>query len=240
MDDHGLETFDRAEFLTERWDYQPGEHVTFLGPTGSGKTHLAYQVLQATANPRLPALVLVMKPRDATARQWSKTLNMPIIRTYPPPLTISTLTNKKPPGETLWPRHVFNPDADDLNMWKQFRPAILDSYKRGNRIVFADEVAGLEKDLGLTRELDTLWMRGRSMGTGLWAASQRPRHISLNAYAQAAHLFLFKDPDKNNRDRFREIGGVDGDLVVDAVMSLGRHDALYIRRDGPALCIVAA
>jgi hypothetical protein len=64
--------------------------------------------------------------------------------------------------------------------------------------------------------------------------------IPLDAYSQAEHLFLFHDPDKRARERFAEIGGVDPYLVQEAVLRLGRHQALYIRRDGPAICVVDA
>jgi hypothetical protein len=115
---------------------------------------------------------------------------------------------------------------------------MLDCYKRGNRIVFCDEAYGLSNELGLNRELVTLWTRGRSMRTGIWAASQKPTHIPLHAYNQAEHLFLANDPDKRARDRFSEIGGVDPDLLKATVPQLEKHEWLYVRRDGPVMCVV--
>ena len=40
----------REEFVTQRWHYEPGEHVTLLAPTGNGKTTLAYELLNVTAS----------------------------------------------------------------------------------------------------------------------------------------------------------------------------------------------
>jgi len=129
-------------------------------------------------------------------------------------------------------------EKDDLHLHTVFKRCIGDSYRKGNRIVFGDEAYGLENELGLTRELRTLWTRGRSMECGLWVASQKPTHISLHAYNQAEHLFLHYDPDENARKRFDEIGGVDPNLVRNTVANLKKHEWLYIRRDGPVMAIV--
>jgi len=230
------ESFDRTEFLTERWDYKAGQHVTILGPTGCGKTVLSYQLLESACGPQLPAVSLVMKPKDPEVSRWNKALGLRTVRTWPPMPSI--WRPRKPPGWCLWPRHTFDPDKDDPVLYREFRKAILDSYKRGNRILFGDEVAGLAGELGLATELKTLWSRGRAMGTGLWAASQRPTHIPLLAYSSAEHLFLFRDPDKRTRERFKEIGGVDPDIVGQAVYGLSQFECLYIRRRGGAMCIV--
>jgi hypothetical protein len=209
-----------------------------LGYTGCGKTTLGYELLSVTARPARPGVVLVMKPKDDTVRELSRAQRYRTVRHWPP--IPSPWHPRRPAGYVLWPRHTFDPDVDDPRLYAEFRRAILDSYKRGRRIVFADEVYGLVNELRLVREIITLWSRGRSMGTGLWASSQRPAQIPLWAYSQAEHLFLWHDRDKRARQRYAEIGGVDPDLVAGTVLGLRDHQALYIRRRGPAMCVVDA
>jgi hypothetical protein len=226
----------RAEFLDDYWDYRPGEHVTIIGPTGCGKTWLGYELLDRSVSERLPAVMMVMKPRDATAKAFTKRLRFRTVRAWPP--LPSIWQPGKPRGYTLWPKHSYDPERDDYNLWKTFRAGILDSYKKGKRILFADEAYGLCAELRLEKELITVWSRGRSMGTGLWAATQRPTHVPLWAYSQAEHLFLFRDPDKRARERYAEIGGVDPAVVLYATDQLAEYECLYIRRRGGVMAIL--
>jgi hypothetical protein len=234
----GIVRLSRADFLATGWECGSGEHVTILGPTGSGKTWLGYQLLNECATPELPGIVLVMKPRDSTVKKWSKSVGFIIVRNWPP--SMSPWKPRKPRGWVLWPRHSFDPDRDNAVMHTIFRRAILDSYKKGNRILFGDEVYSLAVELDLVTELVTVWSKGRSMGCGLWCASQKPTHIPLWAYSQADHLFLAYDPDLRARKRFGEIGGVDPKLVEAVVMTLREYEWLYIRRSDRAMCIVEA
>src|SRR5438105_612129 len=96
-----VESFSRTEFLAERWEYKPGEHVSFIGPTGSGKTHFAYQLLRVTATPEMPAIILVMKPRDETAVKFTKAAKYRTVRFWPPGPSIWNPGKKA--GYTLWP-----------------------------------------------------------------------------------------------------------------------------------------
>lgn len=230
--------WDRKTFLTEVWDYAEGEHVTVLGPSGSGKTHTAYQLLQHSVREDLPGIVLVMKPRDVTATKWSKTLNFPILRDWPPPKTKALFSDRKPRGWTVWPPHTHDPAIDDPRHRAFFRRVILDSYKKGNRILFTDETMSLEEELNLSKELRTVWSKGRSMGCGILAASQRPANISRLAY-QAHHLFLSHDGDEDAQRRLSEIGGaVDSGQVRWILPQLKKYEWLYVNRDQRAMCIV--
>lgn len=242
-------TFSREEFLREVWEYEPGEHVTILAPSGGGKTQLAYQVLGQTSAPDLQATVIVMKPRDSTVTAWTAKLGFKTIRDWPP-AKISGLVTKKPPGYVLWPKESQDPDETDSRHYRIFRRAILDNYynavskkaltKSVGKIIFADEVVSLEDELGLKKELLLVWRKGRSMSCGIMGASQRPVDISRMAY-QAHHLFLGNDPDVDVQKRYGEIGGgIDKELVKALCASLKLFQFVYIRRDKREICIVDA
>jgi hypothetical protein len=236
----GPAVIDRAEFIAQRFDYRAGQHVTIMAPTDCGKTTLLYQLLQRVARPSLPAVVLVMKPKDETVTALAKTLEARRAYSWPPVMRRGPMGwwSAKPRAYTVWPRHTFDPDVDDANMHGVFRAAIRDSYRRGDRILVADEVAGLAVDLGLGRDLGAVWTRGRSMKCGLWSASQRPAFVPLHAYSQAEHLFLHHDPDLRSRKRYSEIGGVDPKMILAVTADLPKHHYLYLGRTGQRYCVI--
>lgn len=222
------------------WAYRPGEHVSIIGPTDSGKTYLAHQLLGVTATPQLPAIDLVMKPKDQTSKKFARSNRFRIVRDWPVSPVESVWRPKKPAGFVVWPKHKFDPDFDDTEHNEIFRRAILDSYKRGNRILFADEMYSLTRELqpGLTREVVAVWTKGRSMGCGLWAATQRPRDVPQHMYSAAEHLFLAFDPNKKSIERYGEIGGVSPKIVESVTSALPKRHWLYIRRSDRTMCVV--
>lgn len=240
--------YEREDFLQNVWECRPGEHVSLIGPTEAGKTTLGYQLLDVTTDEKLPGLVLVMKPVDATVTSWGKRMGYVQTRVWPPPIT--KWRTKKPRGWTLWPAHdLRHYGRTNLNMYRQFHRAVLDVYghqqRRGNQregmILFADELAGLDDELGMEAEIKMMYSRGRSMHAGIWGATQRPVDIPKLAYSSAHHLFLSYMPDESDRKRFAEIGGgIDSKLIDAVTLRLPQYWWLYIRRKDRTLCIVRA
>lgn len=234
--------FDREEFITERFDYRAGEHCTFIGRTQSGKTQLAFDLLEQVASRDLRAVVLVMKPRDSTPAKYTKRIGLKRVPSWPPPGYVID-QRRDLPGWTVWPK-LGNMDQDPETLRAVFRAAMRESYgqaakrRRQDRIIMADEVVGIAKELGLEKELNALWMRGSSLGVGLWAATQRPFHAPVSMYNAANHLFLAHEPDKRSVQRFREIGGIDPQLVDRVVSKLLPYQFLYIARKDYTLCVI--
>lgn len=237
-----VRSYERDFFLHNVWRYNAGEHVSIIGPTDSGKTHLAHQLLSVTATPKLPVIDLVMKPKDKTTRKFAKETRLRIVKNWPPNPAADFWRTEKPPGYVLWPPHKFDPDVDNWEHNVVFRRAILDAYKKGKRIVFADEIYSLcrELDPGLTRECIALWTKGRSMETGMWAATQRPRDVPQHMYSAPDHIFLAYDPVKNHIERYGEIGGVSPKIVESVTSQLPKWHWLYIRRHDRVMCVLAA
>jgi energy-coupling factor transporter ATP-binding protein EcfA2 len=235
--DYQPETLTRTEFLDVfARNYDPGEHVTFIGPTNSGKTTIAFQMLNQVATSELPAVILVMKPKDDTVVTAIRRMGVYKSERWPP----ATKRDWRPWKETFgkrirgwvfWPRQSLTDiRRDDDMLSHQFGKALSDCYRQGNRIVFVDEAHAVQNELKLRPEMDAILMRGRSLGCGGWFATQRPRYVTLNMYSQAEHLILFRTPDVRDLKVYSEIGGIDQRVIADAVTDLDRFECVYIGR----------
>lgn len=226
----------REEFLTRYWHYKPGQHVFAVGPTQrAGKSYLLFQLL-AAAKAEAARTVFCMKPRDKTVAKWSDSLGFKEIADWPPPARWPW--QEQPAGYTLWPRHTMDPSTDNPHIAQVFRRGILAGYKRGNTILFLDEIYGLVAELGLTEELLAVLTRGGGMGCGAWMATQKPsgtQQASLPGFVFncPTHMFLAPDNDDRNRRRYAELaGGVDPKLIEREVLRLRKFEFLYLNADG--------
>lgn len=192
--------------FVRRMHWLQGEHVTLIGPTSSGKSHVATLI----AGIRQRSLVLGTKPRDRTLEGF-RSRGWRVIRSWPPP--------PLRPRVILWPK--VQQISDLANQRRAFRDALDDVYARGGWSIYVDELHIVANTLGLGDRLELLWLQGRSLGVSLMASVQRPAHVPLVAYSQATHVLCWATRDARDLKRLAEISGtVDTRRFVEIVQQL--------------------
>jgi len=242
----GLMVIPREEFARDYFVYKGGEHTLFGGPTGQGKSQLSFKLLEYTANSDMPAYVAVVKPHDPLITREGKRLGYRTVREWPPRTKMVDFFRDKPPGYLIWPK-MGDMDADTDNASRVVGALMRERYSAGVKghpgILVCDDSMVLSKILGLDREMVTHIAMARALGLGGWYFFQKPTdsgRASIWSYGASEHVFLFRDPDKRNRQRYGEIGGVDPKFVEDASLQLKPYQSLYIKRTGGRMCIVDA
>lgn len=201
------------DFL-RRFRWRQGEHMTIIGPTGSGKTTLAMELMHR----RKYVVILACKPRDSRLAGLLRNDGYRLMREWnPTPLDERVI---------LWPK-VERP-ADELRQREVFGEALTNIYRSGGWTVFMDEVRYLTEHLKLPRLVNILWLHGRSLDISVVAGTQRPTHIPLLAFDQATHLFLFRDNDDVNLRRLGSLGAASNRTVRETVATLAHHEILYV------------
>jgi hypothetical protein len=234
----------RQDFLEDYWPglYKRGHHVLLAGATQrSGKTFLGFQLLQAVPEHVADKVTFCMKPKDKTVAGWSEKLGFKEVDNWPP---VKHFWEDEPRGYTLWPKHSFDPDKDNERLGKIFRTAMLDGYKKGDHILFLDEVFGVS-ELGLQDELSAILSRGAGMGCGAWMCVQRgsgTQQVSLPGFiwSQPYHNFLAHSSNKNDRQKYADMNGdFDPDMIHHYVSNLGPYEFLYTNAEGKSAIISA-
>ena len=209
-------------------DWEAGEHVTLVGPTGSGKTHLAIELLEMCRY----RLVLATKRQDPLVRglaakgykitgdlkdiQWDGLQREPIQKKV-----------------VFWPQFPEKMAVRDrlAAQASAIGKAIDWADKTGGWAVLVDETMWLHKNLRLEKELEQMWFQGRTQGLSVLANSQRPSHVPRLAWSMASYIFIWQTQDKRDLESLRDISsGFPKDLIDDSVRRLDwhAHEALFI------------
>jgi hypothetical protein len=239
----------REAFCNQRFDYSPGEHVLFGGPTQNGKTTLAFELLKPIVSPELPVYVSVTKPVDPTSTKYGRQLNLRRVNQWPPPRKLSTIGDK-PNGFLIWPRfgdmNVDVENAAEVNrqlLGERYAAAATHGAKGKYfaGILMMDDTVNKSQILRLDPEMTNVITMAGAMNLGMWTFVQKPTNAgktALWAYGNSEHIFLFRDPDRRNQLRYDEIGGFEPALVAAVANELHPFQALYLRRTGRQMCIV--
>lgn len=243
----GLWVIDREEFASQRFDYKPGQHAVFAGPTQrAGKTTLAFKLLEYTATPKLPAYVAVCKPKDPVSAREGERLHFRRVSEWPVSPRFKELWDGKPSGYLVWPKFG-NMETDVATATRVTAQLLGDVYTNGAKnkegILVLDDTVVKSKIMGLDGEMITIIAMAGAMGVGGWFFVQKPTDVgkaALWSYPNAEHVFLSKDPEKRNRVRYNEIGGFDSDRVYGAAQLLQPYEFLYLKRTEGYMCVVGA
>lgn len=217
-----------------------GKNFTLIGPKGSGKTHMALELLEL----RSYRLVLATKRQDPLVAklrrdgfvvtgdlkdiQWDGEKRQPIQKkiVYWP-----TFPEKMELRERLAAQAALMRKALD---WAD---------KTGGWALLIDETMWLNENLKLDKELKALWFQGRTQGLSVLACAQRPTHVPRLAFSSADYLFMAQTTDKRDVDNLREISaGIPKEVIETELSSLDYdgHEFLFIDIHAKELARVVA
>lgn len=227
-----------------RADWEPGQHVTIIGPAGHGKTHLALTLAEMCRH----VMVLATKRKDPlvaelAAKGYHVTGRLDDI--------LWTADSEPSRRHPVNPRVVFWPQFPEKSASRerlqmqanQMREAIDWADKTGGWAVVVDETMWLADTLRLQRELDTMWFQGRTQGLSVIANAQRPSRVPRLAFSQASYLFIGKYSDKRDIDTLREISSaIPTELVENGIRGLSKpgHEFLFVDTTRDELAVVVA
>lgn len=249
MHESGLAVIPRGSFCEEYFDYIPGQHVVFGGPSKRGKTQLAFDLLAPITSSDLPAYIAVSKPTDPVTDANGKLLGYRFVEKWPPDFRVSDLWNGKPSGFVVWPKFG-NINTDMNNATTITASLINDRYTASARKHTANKSAGIlvmddtmvkAKVMGLDSQMVTILAMAGGMKLGLWVFVQKPTDsgkTSLWAYENSDHLFLTKGGDQRMLRRYEQISSGNGGVIREVMPMLERYQFLYVHDDD--VCIVDA
>jgi energy-coupling factor transporter ATP-binding protein EcfA2 len=248
-----LDPISRQEFLDAKVDVRPGESAVIIGPTGSGKTHLAWQFADVgmRQNQQLQVHAVQPKPADETTVRFADEYGLQVTPDYP---FRKKLFRPHPTGYVHWPAHIRD-DADKNaeHLSKQFKNSLNGMYWDGNSLVLVDDTYLVGAVYKANRELDNYLTAGRSNDAGIIGCLQAPKGtvhsgaVSSFFYSQPTHMFFFRDNVASNRDKLGQISmGLDPRWIEHTVANLKTYriddstvsDVLYLHRSGPYACVI--
>lgn len=211
-----------AEFMD--WDsfqsywpsiFKQGEHVTIIGPTGSGKTLLGAELVK----PRKWVVAAGIKAHDKSMERLQRAGWQRVGK-----------WKDKGSGNTrvlLWPKKAKIHEVKGIHR-RVFAEMLGDVWTKGGWCVWTDELRYMTDLIRLKEPYVLMYVTARSNNVSLVSSAQRPSHVPLEAYSQAQHLFLFRTGDERDLVRMGGLNGVNAREVARIVAQLPKHHFLHV------------
>lgn len=160
------------------------ERVAFVGKTGSGKTYAARSLLRHSSR-----LIVFDSKGTVNNDEW-RTTDWNRVSAW-----------KLKRGNDI---RIRVPHPLDGNYEPYFKAA----YEAGNCTIYIDEMYGvIGRSTRPEQYLTAVYTRGRELGIGVWAATQRPSWVPLFMLSEADWLFCFRLQMHEDRKRMAELMG---------------------------------
>jgi hypothetical protein len=210
-----VETISWDEFL-RLFKWKQGEHVTVIGPTGSGKTWLVEAILPL----RKYVAILITKKKDPMIQKFQRGGYERVKSWVEIPHEIHSRILLHPPFARDEPKERYQQ--------VEFAHAFDRAFEQGHWTLYADELPYIIDDLGLERKVKRQLNQGRSLKSSLVSSAQRPAFLPLLTYSAATHVFFFRTTDEADLKRIGGLGGISNKLIREVVAVLESHQALYL------------
>lgn len=224
--------------------WRQDQHAGIIGPTDTGKTNLAYQIL-----PKQPyRTIFGLKAKDRTLQALiTKSAVSSEFGRYKVFPEWKAEGSNVSPRRLLWPKAHLSDMAAMMSVDARhpsivariFADAMAAIYRDPGWCVFADDLWFMCNVLGLEQLVKIYLMMARSLPVPLLVASQRPSWIPLEVYDQSSHLFFARDNDENNLSRISGIAWLSAEDIVRIVANLPAYQFLYLNVRTGYMCRVS-
>lgn len=216
------------DFRSYVFDWRQNQHLGLIGPTESGKSTFAFNVLPM----RKYVTFFATKPRDDLLDQFGEQSGYERIQDWPP-MKNRALAKKRPLTAQEMPRRMLWPDATDLYtstalQEQVFRKAFGDIYAQGGWCTVWDEFWMMCQILGMEKEARIMLQQARSNDIAFVMGAQRPSRIPLELFDQATHLVFWRDNDEVNLKRIGGVGWLQSGPIRAFVANLDPYQVLYL------------
>ena len=208
-----METLTYRQWLDSfKRQWKAGQHVLLVGPTGSGKTVAAEDMLKL----RSYIVVVATKAKDESLDAYEGFKKRD---EWPPNFNEKRILFWKKPKAL----------GDFASQQIAIYQLLNDVYQRGGWTVYFDDLVFITGTLRLKEPVRMFYTQVRSQGVSIVASLQRPFWAPLEAVSQSTYALVFAAHDEHDIKRLSEGLSINYKQLLSAIRELQQYEFIFLR-----------